>query len=173
MDMPDLALEEARLKTLMDAVSDRLKQVKAQMQQQMETTGASRVDATLPDGTKVATISRPTPATEARVIDEELFRKWVQKHAPDGSVTVRVVAEVRPSYQKALLAELTAAGAPVWANKETGEVHDVPGVAVVPTRSTTHSVRPTKGGREAIAAAHRNGELPPLGLPQLGTGGGE
>lgn len=171
MDMQALALEETKLKTLMDAVSDRLKVVKTAMQQQLEATGASRVDAMLPDGTKVATISRPSPSLAARVIDEELLTQWVREHAPD-ELTSREVTEIRSAYLTALLAELTAAGVPRWCDKETGELHDVPGVAIQPTRSTTHSVRPTSTGREAIAAAWRDGTLN-LGLPELTAGGEE
>lgn len=170
MDMPDLALREVALKTLADAINDELKEVKAQMQQQLESTGASRVDAKLPDGTKVATISRPSPSMEARVVDEEAFRQWVVQNVKS-ETTSRVVTEVRAAYQKALLAEMTAAGAPVWANRVTGEIHTVPGVQILPKRSTTHSVRPTTGGREAIAEAWRSGALAHLDLPQLGAGG--
>jgi hypothetical protein len=170
MNLAELALEEAALKTLADAVNDRLKTVRATMQQQMEDTGVSRVDATLPDGTKVATISRPSPSQEAQVTNEELLKGWVREHTPS-ELTSRVVTEIRPAYLKALLAELTAAGVPQWCDKATGQIHDVPGVAVVPTRNTTHSVRPTKGGREAIAAAWRSGALAHLDLPQLTAGG--
>lgn len=170
MSLPDLALEEAALKSLADAITDRLKTVRATMQQQMEATGVSRVDATLPDGTKVATISRPSPSREARVADEELLKGWVRENAPS-ELASRVVTEIRPAYLKALLGELTAAGVPQWCDKATGQIHDVPGVAVVPTRNTTHSVRPTKTGREELAAAWRNGQLAHLDLPQLTTGG--
>ncbi|WP_424891855.1 hypothetical protein [Streptomyces sp. XH2] len=170
MDMRQLALEEAALKALADAVGDRLKEVKAQMQKQLETSGVSRVEAALPDGTKVATISRTTPKPEAMVTDQALFLQWVRKHSP-ANVTSRLVTEVRPAYQAALLAEMTAAGVAQWADKETGEVHDVPGVEIRATRGRTHSVRPTDGGREALAAAWRDGRLAHLGLPQITAGG--
>ena len=165
-DLQQLALEEAALKTLADAVNDRLKEVKTAMQEALVDTGASRVEAKLPDGTKVATISRSDPKPAAVVTDEKAFLDWVRKYSPH-NVTTRLVTEVRPAYTAALLAEMTAAGAAVVADKETGVVEDVPGVDIRATRSLTHSVRPTKDGPERIAAAWRDGQLAHLNLPQL------
>ena len=171
-DLPQLAQTEATLKALHDLIGASLKEVKAQMQDALEATGATRVDAIVPDGTKVGTIYRPTTSTEARITDPEKYLQWVREHAPEGTIVSRIVTEVRASYTKALLAELTAAGTLVWCDKDTGELHDVPGVEIVPTRSTTHSVRLTKDGPEKIAAAWRNGELAHLDvLPQLTAGG--
>lgn len=170
MNLSELALEEAALKTLADAVNDRLKEVKAAMQQQMDESGASRVDAALPDGTKVATISATSPKPAAVVTDPDLFLKWVREHSPQ-NITTRLVTEVRPAYQTALLAEMTAAGTAEVADKETGVVEEVPGVEIRATRSRGHSVRPVDGGREAIAQAWRSGALAHLELPQLTAGG--
>jgi len=169
MNMQQLALEEAALKSLADAITDRLKDVKAQMQDALTTTGASRVDATLPDGTKVATISMTSPKPAAVVTDPDAFLAWVRKNSPN-NVTTRIVAEVRPAYTTALLAEMTAAGVAEVADRETGVVEDVPGVEIRATRSRTHSVRPVDGGREAIAEAWRSGALAHLDLPQLTAG---
>lgn len=169
MDMQQLALEEAALKTLADTVMDRLKVVKAEMQKALTTSGASRVEAELPDGTKVATISRTDSKPTAVVTDPDLFLKWVRTNSPH-NVTTRLVTEVRPAYATALLAEMTAAGTAEVSDKETGVVDEVPGVEIRATRSTTHSVRPTKDGRERIAEAWRTGALSHLSLPQI-TGG--
>ena len=165
-NLPDLALEEAALKTLADAVLDRLKEVKAEMQEALETTGASHVDAKLPDGTKVATLSRSDPKPTAVVVDEKAFLAWVRANSPH-NVTSRLVTEVRPAYQAALLAEMTAAGVTEIADRETGVVDEVPGVEIRATRTTTHRCLPTKDGRDAIAKAWRNGELAHLSIPQL------
>ena len=169
MNMQQLALEEAALKTLADAITDRLKNVKAQMQDALTTTGASRVDATLPDGTKVATISMTSPKPAAVVTDPDAFLAWVRKNSP-ANVTTRIVAEVRPAYTTALLAEMTAAGVAEVADRDTGVVEDVPGVEIRATRSRTHSVRPVDGGRQAIAEAWRSGALAHLDLAQLTAG---
>lgn len=168
-DIPNLALQEAALKTLADEVADRLKAVKAEMQEALDSTGATRVSAALPDGTKVATVSATEPKPAAVVVDEPAFRAWVRETAAT-EVVSRVVTEVRPAYAAALLAEMTAAGAPVWADRETGEVHDVPGVEVRATRARGHSVRPVTGGREALIAAFRSGLLGGLALPALAGG---
>lgn len=172
MSMKDLALQEAALKTLADRVAAELKDVKPAMQAELEESGASQVPAELPDGTKVATVSRSTPKATAAVTDEDLFVKWVRETAPT-EVKSRVVTEVRPAFRAALLAQMTASGAAEVPDKETGEIAEVPGVEVRAGRSTTHSVRLAKDGADAIIAAWRDGALGHLDLPQLGAGGEE
>jgi len=168
-DIRALALEEAALKALSDEIGDRLKATRAAMQEALDSTGAGSVAAVLPGGLKVATISVTDPKPEAVVTDSAAFRAWVQSVAPS-EVTKRFLTEVRPAYVKTTLAQMTAAGTPVWADPETGEVHDVPGVEIRATRARGHSVRPVVGGREAIAEAWRSGALGALGLPVLGAG---
>lgn len=172
MNLIELAQQETALKALMDLVGDQLKATKADMQTALEETGARSVDATLPDGTKVGTVFRSAAKATAQVTDPELFLKWAQAHAKK-NVTTRLVTEVAPAYQTALLAEMTAAGTTEAADMETGEVLEVPGVEIRTGRNLTHSVRLAKGGAEAIAEAWRNGDLAHLNLPQLTQGGGE
>lgn len=168
-DLPRLALEEAVLKALADQIAARLRDVRAGMQAALDSTGASRVAAALPDGTKVATVSLSEPKPTAVVTDEKAYLGWVREHSPANVVT-RLITEARPAYTAALLAEMTAAGVAQWADKDTGEVHNVPGVEIRATRARSHSVRPVKGGPEAIAAAWRSGQLAHLNLPQLNAG---
>jgi len=169
MDIAALALEEAALKALADTVNDRLKEVKATMQEALVGNGISKVQATLPDGTKVATISRSDAKPAAVVTDPDKFLAWVRTTAPD-EIHTRLVTEVRPAYRTSVLAQMTAAGVPRVVDTETGELHEVPGVEVRATRSLTHSVRPVDGGREAIAKAWSEGRLAHLNLLQLEAG---
>jgi hypothetical protein len=169
MDLTQLALEEAALKALADTVNDRLKEVKNAMQEQLVNNGISKVTASLPDGTKVATISRSDAKPAAVVIDDDAFLAFVRSIAP-GEISTRLVTEVRPAYRTTLLAQMTAAGVARIVDTETGELHDVPGVEVKATRALTHSVRPTTGGKEAIAEAWRTGQLAHLNLLQLEAG---
>jgi hypothetical protein len=169
MDLAQLALEEAALKALSDTVNDRLKEVKSAMQEQLVDNGISKVTATLPDGTKVATISRSDAKPAAVVVDDDAFLTFVRSIAPS-EISTRLVTEVRPAYRNLVLAQMTAAGVARFVDTETGELHDVPGVEVRATRSLTHSVRPTTGGKEAIAEAWRNGALAHLNLLQLEAG---
>lgn len=170
MSLSELAQTEAVLAALHKATGDQLKDVRADVQKALEETGASRVDATLPDGTKVATVSRSTPTAKATVTDEDKLLAWVREHAP-GEIVSRVVTEIRPAYLASLLAQMTAAGAAEVADQATGELHGVPGVEMLTPRSTTHSTRHTKHGPEQIATAWRDGQLGHLDLPQLGAGG--
>ncbi|MFE4420372.1 hypothetical protein [Streptomyces sp. NPDC056817] len=169
MDIAQLALEEAALKALADTVNDRLKEVKNAMQKQLVDNGISKVTASLPDGTKVATISRSDAKPAAVVIDDDAFLTFVRSIAPD-EISTRLVTEVRPAYRTSLLAQMTAAGVARVVNTETGELYDVPGVEVKATRALTHSVRPSTGGKEAIAEAWRTGQLAHLNPFQLEAG---
>ncbi|NNJ04186.1 hypothetical protein HHX38_08565 [Streptomyces sp. PKU-MA01144] len=167
--MQELALESAALKALGEAIADRQKEVRALMQEALETSGASRVEAKLPDGTKVATISRTEPKPAAVVTDPDKYLAWVREHSP-ANIVSRLVTEVRPAYTTALLAEMTAAGVAEVADRETGVVDEVAGVEIKATRAKSHSVRPVDGGRELIGEAWRAGALSHLSLPQI-TGG--
>ena len=158
MGMQEYALEEAALKTLEKAVTERLRAVKALMQEELIASGVSRVDAMLPNGTKVATISRTTASMEAKITDPDAFLKWVRDFAPT-EISTRLVTEVRPAFVTQLLAEMTAAGRTEVIDKATGVVEEVPGAEIRPTRSTSHSVRPVKDGGALIAAAMRDGQI--------------
>lgn len=169
MDIAQLALEEAALKALSDTVNDRLKEVKNAMQEQLIGNGISKVTATLPDGTKVATISRSDAKPAAVVIDDEAFLAFVRSIAPS-EISTRLVTEVRPAYRTTVLAQMTAAGVARIVDTETGELHDVPGVEIKATRALTHSIRPSTGGKDAIAEAWRSGQLAHLNPFQLEAG---
>jgi hypothetical protein len=175
MNLADLAAREAVLKAIADAIGDELRTVRAAVQAELdENRGVQQVAAFLPGGKQVAKVSLTDPAPAAMVTDPAAFLAWVRDHHPDpNAVTRRVVTEVRPATQTALLAEMTAAGVPQWCDAETGEVHDVPGVEIRATRARSHSVRFDKDGRTQVAAAWRAGELAGLVLPELTAGGAE
>jgi hypothetical protein len=164
VNLRDLALEEATLKALADHVTDRLKAVRAELQQGLDAalqeSGTRQIVATLPDDnrTPVATLSLTDPKPEAKVIDPDAFKAWVMREFP-GEIERRFITEVRPAFVDKVLAEMTAAGVARVVNKETGELHDVPGVEVKATRSRNHSLRFKPGGREEIAAAWQAGTL--------------
>jgi hypothetical protein len=167
--LSQLASEEAVLKALLDAVGDRLKGVKADMQAALdEVRSVRQVSALLPDGTEVAKISLTDPKPEAVVTDPDAFLAWVRETAATEVVRrVEVVTEVRPAYRAALLAQMTAAGRPEICDKETGVVDTVPGVEIRATRARSHSVRFGKTGKAAVAAAWQAGQLLNVALPQL------
>jgi hypothetical protein len=158
----ELAREEATLKALADVVTDRLKAVRAETQAALDDaeqqTGTRQVAAKLPDGTAVATLSLTDPKPEAKITDAEAFKAWVMAEFP-GEVERRFVAEVRAAFVDKVLGEMTAAGVARLVNKETGELHDVPGVEVKATRSRNHSLRFKPAGRDAIAEAWQAGTL--------------
>lgn len=178
MNLRDLALEEATLKALADAVKERLTDVRSQLQSGLNTaekeTGVRQIAAALPDGTPIATLSLTDPTPEAKVIDADAFKAWVMESFPS-EIERRFITDVRPAFAEKLLAEMTAAGVPRVVDKETGELHDVPGVAVKATRSRNHSLRFKPTGRADIAAAWQSGALALPGItgPAQVEGGAE
>jgi hypothetical protein len=163
LSLPQAAAQEAVLKALLDAIDAEYKAKRAEVQalidEVREQTGVKpQVAAALPDGTVVAKVSVPDAKPAAVVTDEKAFTAWVRDNFPT-EIERRFVTEVRGSFARRLLDEMTAAGTPRWVDQDTGELHEVPGVEVRPTRSTSHSVRFEKAGREDIAAAWRAGLL--------------
>lgn len=167
-NLAELALTEAVLKTLADQISGQIKTVRAEMQSALESSGASQVRATLPDGTRVGTTSLTESVNSAQVVVPDAFIGWVRENAPSELTTVTVV---RPAYQTELLEQMTAAGAAEIPDQVTGEIVSVPGVEIRAGRSATHSTRLVKGGAERIVAAWRAGDLAHLDLQQLMPGG--
>ncbi|MEU0170173.1 hypothetical protein ABZ214_32780 [Streptomyces iakyrus] len=130
----------------------------------------STVDALLPDGTKVGSSSRKAGERAAQVVDEEAFRVWVRDNFPSEHVVefvpAQVVTAVRPGFAGKVLAEATAAGTAKYVDAGTGQVHDVPGVEIRPSRAASHRLTYTRGskaqplsGHDLVAAAWRAGAL--------------
>lgn len=176
MSLKDAAAREAVLKALHDAIGDELKAARAEVQAGLDeaqgSAGVRQIAASLPDGTVVAKISLTDPAPAAVIVDQDAFTAWVRDHH-EQNIVRRFVTEVRPAFVTSLLGELTAAGVPQWCDQESGEVHDVPGVAIRATRSRSHSVRFEKAGRELVAEAWQSGQLTEFAVPQITAGGTE
>lgn len=148
------------------------------LDQQYKATGTTKVDATLPGGTKVGSVSRIGGEVAAQVVDDEAFRVWVRDTFPSEHVVevvpARVVARVQPAFLAKVLAEATAAGTARYVDAANGEVHEVPGVALKPHRAATHRMTYTRrsakspiDGRELVAQAWREGALAAHVLPVL------
>jgi hypothetical protein len=176
MSLRDAAAREAYLKTLLDVVNDAYKEARAETQSFLDTaaaeTGTRQVAVTLPDGPDIATVSLSSGEAAARVDDEDKFTAWVVENY-GSEIERRFVTTVQPAFMKKILAELTAAGSTEWADPETGVIHEVPGVAIAPSRARTHAVRFKKDGRDQVMTAWREGRLATVALPQLTAGGAE
>lgn len=165
----ELALEEAALDLLAARVADAKKDVRKRMQTALDAAarrdGVERVVATLPTGEAVATISLRPGATGPVVTDEEALARWLRQTYPDQDwTTSRIVREVRPWKLAELVAQMDAAKAAQIVDPDTGEVHDVPGVLIKPTRARTHSLLWKKTGKAetgkcAVGEAWRSGAL--------------
>ncbi|MEK2479010.1 hypothetical protein [Streptomyces noursei] len=169
-DIKAATTREAVLKALLDEVKAAYEEARAEVQYHLdaaqEATGARQFAAALPDGTKVGTISLTGGEPAAQIVDEEAFTVWARTAFPAERVT-RIVKEVRAAFVERLLGEMTAAGVPQVVDPASGEVHEVPGVEIRPTRKRSHSVRFAKGGKELVGQAWQSGVLTPLALPAL------
>lgn len=174
MSLKDAAAREAYLKTLVDVVTDAYKAARAETQQLLDTaaeeTGASQVKVTLPGGPDIATVSLSSGEAAAKVTDEDAFTAWVRDHYAT-EIERQFITTVRKAFRDRVLKELTAAGSTEWADPATGVIHEVPGVAIAPSRARTHSVRFKPGGRDHVMQAWREGQLAGVALPELTAGG--
>ncbi|MEU8989996.1 hypothetical protein AB0C98_26795 [Streptomyces sp. NPDC048558] len=178
----DAVTREAALGALLDEIKTAYNTARTDVQnlldQQYKATGTTKVDATMPDGVKVGSISRNAGERAAKITDGEAFRLWVRDTYPSEHVVevipLQVVTRVQPAFAAKLLGEMTAAGVPQVADLTTGEVLDVPGVEIKPSRAASHRMTYTRGstaqpagGRELVARAWREGTLAGHVLPAL------
>ncbi|AJC60187.1 hypothetical protein [Streptomyces sp. 769] len=172
-DIKAATTREAVLKALLDEVKAAYEEARTEVQHHLdaaqEATGARQFAASLPDGTKVGTISLTGGEPAAQIVDEQAFTAWARTAFPAERVT-RIVKEMRAAFVERLLGEMTAAGVPQIVDPASGEVHEVPGVEIRPTRRRSHSVRFAKGGKGLVGEAWRTGVLAPLVLPMLAPG---
>ncbi len=170
-NLKQAATRAAVLEALAKQIGEELKTAKADLEAELRAakaaTGTKTATVSLPGGTEVGQITLVQPAAKAEVVDAAAFARWAQEVAP-GEVERRFVTTVRAAWQAAVLKQVTAVGtdAPQWADPGTGEVHEVPGVAVRGRAAYTRLTLPDEG-REAIAAAWRSGALAGLALPQI------
>ncbi|MFC8584194.1 hypothetical protein ACFUGD_06515 [Streptomyces sp. NPDC057217] len=150
------------------------------LDRQYQATKSTKADVVLDDDTKFATVTRVGGEAEARVTDHEAFNAWVRDTYPESFdfrvVPARTEVVIDGAFTDRVLGAITAANIPQYADPETGEVHDVPGVAIRPTRSpyfrwlfTRASKRQALDGRALVEAALADERLDldtPLALEQ-------
>lgn len=175
MSLKDIATRAVVLQALADAVDAELKAVKAEqaagLKQAKQDAGTRQIEATLPDGTVVAKVTLISPAPAATVTDSAAFTAWVRDNRPD-QIKREFVTTVHPAFVTSLLKEMTAAGVPKWCDKETGEVHEVPGIVMQPRAANTRTTW-EKDGKNSVAEAWKAGLLAGIALPELTAGGAE
>lgn len=161
MSLKDTARAVAVLSTLHDAIGDQLKDAKKGLEAGLKAakaeTGTQKISVSLDDGKDVGSISLVQPKAAAAVTDAEAFTAWVLEHY-GSEITRRFVTEVKPGFQKKILAEITAAGVAEWADAETGVIHEVPGVTMQGRAAYTRLTVPD-AGKAAIAQAWRENRL--------------
>jgi len=148
----ELALKLAVHKVLANQLKGVRDELDEQARQEMEP--GDRVIAKLPSGEKVGSVTLTQGRVSARVVDKDAFTRWVAERFP-----AEVVQVVRESFAKTVLDAVKRNGG--WVDKATGELVQVPGVAV--TEDDPYpSVRLTKDAPQLIAEAWQRGELAEL-----------
>lgn len=167
--LADAITREMALKALLEEVKgayeDARSDVQSELDAEQKRSGGTKFDGMLPGGVKAASVSITAGEVTAKVTDAAAFEAWAREAYPT-EWTVRIVKEVRPAWLVQVLAEMTAAGVAQVVDKATGEVHEVPGVALKPSRPRGHALTFTRKskaqpltGRELVAEAWRAGHL--------------
>lgn len=119
--------------------------------------GMKSATVTLPDGTKVGTVTITEPDSGVDV-DTTAFLAWCQEHHPD-----EVVPAVRESFRRAVLGGLVEVDGEFFYKGTL-----VPWARLRPAGDpTSFSYRPSPDAAKAILDAYRDGRLTPSVLPEL------
>lgn len=166
-DTPGLTDAEklAALDTYIKVLTETARKLRTSVTEDMSVRHVEKVGAFLPDGTKIASVTRSGGKKTAQVADADAALAWCQHRYPDEVVTVKMI---RPSFQTRLL---TLAGSlPVGSqgvDPFTGE--ELPFIKVV-TGSPYVTVTKTDDGVARMTAL-ANGFTGMLeGAPKPGTG---
>jgi hypothetical protein len=146
------------------------REAKKLLDQQYKATRSVKADVTLDDDTKFASVTRVGGEAEAQITDREAFAAWVRDHYPEHwdfrIIPARTETVIDETFAATVLAAVDAAGVPQWADPESGELHEVPGVMIKPTRSryyrwtfTRESKRQPLDGRALVTNAVKAGAL--------------
>lgn len=169
ISLPEQALREAALTAIHKTMGETLNGFRTDMQNTLEALGAERLAVSLPDGSRVASITVSNPTPKPAVTDEAAFLAFVQDIAPGEVVTVKVV---RPAFLKKLFDDMEKRGTAETVDPDNGEIIEVEGVEMQTARAASHSVTFEKSGRDALVAAAVAGHLVHInGLPRLTSGG--
>lgn len=150
--MREHATRAAVLKALKDTVEVRESEARAAVAGAMRV--GEKLDAELPDGTRIGSVSMVGGRVTASVADEGQLLAWVAEHHPteieEQVVTVR---QVRPAFLARLLSEA-----------ETDARKAAPGIGVK-EGDPYPRVTLTKTAPADVLAAIRSGQVEPLALP--------
>lgn len=116
------------------------------------------VDAVMPDGTPIGTVTMNKGRTVAAVNDRAAFTAWVAKNHPQ-QVSEVTTTVVRPAFEMAVLKSAQKAGEPV--DVKTGEA--IPGVGVI-VGEPFLTTRLADEAHDVVLTAMRTG-FQPLALP--------
>jgi hypothetical protein len=163
MTTPELARTVAALKAVGEILSGQQTAERAALLDALSEAGIKQQEVTLPDGSKLASISVAAGRTTARVADQEAFLEWVFENHPTQIETLKTT-RVRPAYERSVLESAKKAGEPI---DSTGEV--VPGIEVGDGEPYLVT-KLADGAHQRVLSAIQAGSIQPLQLP-AGQGG--
>lgn len=171
MSLKNTATRVAALDTLKRRVSEELDAARLELQAQLtaakDDTGTEQIGFGL-DGVDIGKATLVQPDDAVVVTDEDALLAWVRTVAPT-EITSRVVTEIRPAWRAMLLKQLSSSGQLVWADVETGEIHEVPGVELQAKPAHVRVTVPA-AGKVVLAEAWRSRAVWRLALPELTAG---
>ncbi|OKJ42302.1 hypothetical protein [Streptomyces sp. CB01580] len=141
------------------------------LDQQYKAAKSTKADVTLDDNTTTfGTVTRVGGEATAQVTDRDAFAAWVRDTYPDHwdyrIIPARTEIKLDEAFVAQVLAAVDAAGTAQYADPGTGLIHDVPGVAIKPTRRrywrwlfTRRSKSKPLDGRELVAQAIEAGRI--------------
>lgn len=124
------ALAVATLRALSKHVDAREADAKDTLLEDMADTGSASVNATLPNGVRVATISFVAPAPHATVVNNVALMQWLEANDPDALESVVIPAHTETHVRPEFLAALTTVGLHCY----TPDGEEVPGVGASVTK---------------------------------------
>lgn len=158
MTTPELARTVAALKAVAEILAGQQTAEKQALLDALREAGIKQQEVTLPDGSKLASISVAAGRKTARIADSDAFFQWVFDNHPSQVETVKTT-RVRPAYERAVLESAKKVGEPIDA---TGEV--VPGLEVG-DGDPYLVTKLADGAHQRVLAAIQAGAIQPLSLP--------
>jgi hypothetical protein len=166
MDVTAAMQHKARLRVPLDVAREAHTAPRASTQRALdagyEESRTASVSQDLPQGGRMATVTRNAPKKEPKILNEDLFCAWVAANHP-GEVVAQTVCTVRPAFMEVLMGQIHEAGVPEIAG-EGGIVQLVAGVAVQESEPV-HTIKVSQAAVAQYAQELRDGPLAALLSP--------
>lgn len=157
----------ALIKAYYDALGDFLRDAREDhledLMDRYDDEGTKSFTITLPDGTRIGSVTIPEPKSSTDIVDEASLFEYAEERDGITTETIpataeRTIKKLSPKWLDALKQRAVEGDDGTLVDPETGEV--IPGLKVTPgARPKSFTVRYEREGRQKIATAYQRGEL--------------